>query len=729
MATVSLLLLVLAAGAFLQPSSCDEATLALHQFTLQELQAPGDDVMQRIRDAVFNVGVFAVTQSMQEQGSSTSIPGTLLEFVRCAQQGHMDGQMREVQLKDLTYRKTLATATNHSTAFPLPGIIEANCPVFAESSKVLRSAVEATGQAYAAVLDQLLYRSMRTAPMQEPITQPRHQYMAVKEDKLQAARMAAGTITPGASKASSTTSTTTTSEATPSHPFLSAVKRAESLEHFHLFYRTDPPPKDTPTLQMHSDMGLFIVMTPAEYFEVTQGAQHLPRDGISSRSRAHAQRQQQQQQQRRRISTGLVLELPDGRLVRPVFPENCLLVLNGEGATRWMPRPTTHPPHNSRTAATAAAATSTTAAAEPEEYEDPEEGSVLEEEGHGPYSPAHEVLVPEAEGVVRAWFGRMYLPTRDARLRVPGPHGPPNMTFNEYRQQTYGAFKSQQAHTASTAGCSPLRRKLADEESCGADEVYCWMSCMKIPSKLTCGKANILCENPQGKIWPDEFINPSTGKPDHCLDCQLECKGPDPVPPAPPRPPPRPASSQEFCNTDLTPITMWMTGFQTTAKAGTACVAFLFGQWALTSQVKFAFACIGTVLMGVTVAALAFGRRMLLQRRRALRQPALASMSDIAVKDPGPGKAGAMALLALLYGVQMTLAYALMLIAMTYQVELFIMVVVGLVVGYVLFNAWHELDEADRQANSSSSSGNVPTVRLALDKDSDSGNGDPCCAV
>eukprot|EP00955_Chlamydomonas_euryale_P033316 347508-Chlamydomonas_euryale.AAC.1 len=78
-------------------------------------------------------------------------------------------------------------------------------------------------------------------------------------------------------------------------------------------------------------------------------------------------------------ASGFVLQLPSGELVKPVAPEGSLLVLNGEGATRWMravdgarrPRPATH-----------------------------------------------EVTVPDIRGMARAWFGRMYFPPRDALLQA-----------------------------------------------------------------------------------------------------------------------------------------------------------------------------------------------------------------------------------------------------------------------------------------------------------------------
>ncbi len=89
------------------------------------------------------------------------------------------------------------------------------------------------------------------------------------------------------------------------------------------------------------------------------------------------------------------------------------------------------------------------------------------------------------DGVLRAWFGRMYFPPRDAVLQGSAV----NLTFNQYRQQTYAAFRHGQPHVASTVGCSPTRRALADEGSCGADEVYCWMTCMKtqVGWLISCG--------------------------------------------------------------------------------------------------------------------------------------------------------------------------------------------------------------------------------------------------
>lgn len=153
------------------------------------------------------------------------------------------------------------------------------------------------------------------------------------------------------------------------------------------------------------------------------------------------------------------------------------------------------------------------------------------------------------------------------------------------------------------------------------------------------------------------------------------------------------------------------------------CLVYLFEEWVLDSEVKFAFSCIGTVLMAVMIGAIAKFRRdisMKIKERMSSRTIAspMPSCCDIKGEEgflPGtpeegssccdPKGRGALALpgarskeeldwqnyafLAAsitLFAVQAMFAYALMLVAMTYQVELFIMVFVGLTIGHTLFH-------------------------------------------
>ena len=141
-------------------------------------------------------------------------------------------------------------------------------------------------------------------------------------------------------------------------------------------------------------MGLFIIMTAAEYFDMNSGGRRLGAGADKP-------------------DPGLLLQLPGGQVVRPEFDDGSLLVMSGEGIRMWM-------------------------------RSDPA--------AELPHVPLHEMLVPDLSGAARAWFGRMFLPPRDAVLQ----HGPSKgMTFNEYREQTYTAFKEKRPCEASTAGaCS-----------------------------------------------------------------------------------------------------------------------------------------------------------------------------------------------------------------------------------------------------------------------------------
>ncbi|KAG5185560.1 hypothetical protein JKP88DRAFT_180210 [Tribonema minus] len=481
---------------------------------------------------------------------------------------------------DGTARRTLATATNAGVPLPLPTAVAEACPRFAEAAERLRSAVDATGRAYANILDKLAHGD---------------------------ASLESGEVPPFAS-------------------YAAAASTAESLEHFHVFTRDAPAGGDSrrhgnhdSMLPLHSDMGLFLVMTAAEYFELESGARLELGHGTAPQ-------------------TGLLVELPDGRRVRPQLPQGSLLVMNGEAATRWM-----------------------------------DAGALR------PHAPLHEVESLELTATARAWFGRMYFPPQAATLR--GEALLP-LTFGEYRQQTYEAFRSGQGHSASAVGCTPMttsamlqqqshnisaQRVLADEGSCGVDEVYCWMSCMQIPAALTCPKADIVCINPtDGTLWPEDYVD-SSGTPGHCYDCVPDCGA-------------TATSTSSFCNTVLSPTTMWMTGFQFMAgHAGSPCVVYLFPGWVLNSAVKFGIACVGSFLMGIAAAALT-SVRLLLNRQFVPQQKG---------HKPGLWALAGYALQLVVLAVQLTLGYWCMLVAMTYQAELFIMIVLGLAFGQ-LFNVVYE---------------------------------------
>jgi hypothetical protein len=130
-----------------------------------------------------------------------------------------------------------------------------------------------------------------------------------------------------------------------SDSYASAINTSDSLEHFHVFnhrpdisdslsngFKTHHTLKDprlshastsmtameaNPTLEMHSDIGLFIVMTQATYFSSSSA-------GIEASIGASGNKPE----------SGLYLQLPSGEVVKPTVPDGCLLVMNGEGASR-----------------------------------------------------------------------------------------------------------------------------------------------------------------------------------------------------------------------------------------------------------------------------------------------------------------------------------------------------------------------------------------------------------
>ena len=99
--------------------------------------------------------------------------------------------------------------------------------------------------------------------------------------------------------------------------FAQATASAESLEHFHLFRREAAPPAGASALDMHTDMGLFIVMTTAAY---------LPLVGSAPSEDAGR-------------SPGLQVKLADGTVAEARFQPGSLIVMNGEGSNRWMNNP------------------------------------------------------------------------------------------------------------------------------------------------------------------------------------------------------------------------------------------------------------------------------------------------------------------------------------------------------------------------------------------------------
>ena len=117
---------------------------------------------------------------------------------------------------------------------------------------------------------------------------------------------------------------------------------------------------------------------------------------------------------------------------------------------------------------------------------------------------------------------------------------------------------------------------------------------------------------------------------------------------------------EEFCYGGTS---MYMDGFNW---MGTTCVIYLFPTWVLSSSAKLVAACLGSILMGILLEYVLWKRRLVSQVPKGNVRLALSS---------------------LVYGVQLSLGYLVMLVIMTYSGPLFLSTVVGLMVGHAVFNA------------------------------------------
>lgn len=171
----------------------------------------------------------------------------------------------QVRMDDGATRSTLATATTGSVPQPLPADAVRACPDFAVAANRLRAAVAATGDAYASILDKLMYGSNACAHAKDMTVSKPAGSKSLTNDRAVIRSVAdGGAIADGAAG--------TNEEAQQPRCYSAAVRAAESLEHFHVF--TPAPDKARAgagpgnggagaatehTLGLHSDIGMFLV--------------------------------------------------------------------------------------------------------------------------------------------------------------------------------------------------------------------------------------------------------------------------------------------------------------------------------------------------------------------------------------------------------------------------------------------------------------------------------------
>ena len=202
---------------------------------------------------------------------------------------------------------------------------------------------------------------------------------------------------------------------------------------------------------------------------------------------------------------------------------------------------------------------------------------------------------------------------------------------------------------------------------------FCWMTCMDIPEVdmaplyLEAGYSLYCVDEPMYKTTDNLLLSAEDCIDRHNSDCMGVWDKSDNVTAAELNIAAITHGSIEdieypFCYSGTT---MYMEGFQWVQSS--TCVIYLFPQWVLDTEWKYLLAVLGTVFLAI------FLEKFIQQRRKAM-----------ATMDYGTKRLVASAGF---YGIQLIIGYILMLIIMVYSVVLFMSVILGLVIGHVLFNA------------------------------------------
>ncbi|KAF1787277.1 Ctr copper transporter [Phytophthora cactorum] len=148
------------------------------------------------------------------------------------------------------------------------------------------------------------------------------------------------------------------------------------------------------------------------------------------------------------------------------------------------------------------------------------------------------------------------------------------------------------------------------------------------------------------------------------------------------------STSSDFCSGQGS---VMFNGFQTSIHG--SCVMLLFQPWVLNSGVKYAFGFIGCFLIALLNESLVKGREVVRQRLLFHKMQCKAT-------------------LAVLYMIQMTIAYFAMLVVMTYETGLFVALIAGFGAGFLLFK---NLDQDITEERGSWRFTDPSTVRIQVE--------------
>ncbi len=258
----------------------------------------------------------------------------------------------------------------------------------------------------------------------------------------------------------------------------------------------------------------------------------------------------------------------------------------------------------------------------------------------------------------RTVYARMKVMPHDAVPSVAGEkesaEGESSLkTFHDFfmaKEEKGGGWKDSQVCSADLSERDSWVKAM--DSNCAKGEAYCWMGCYPLPSACP-SVDNAVCFS---RVTNITCSTEPEGRP---MDptCQWECK---------------PESAKykisDYCNGKMD---MLMFGFDISGNKKNPCIVLFVDAWTLNTRAKFVAGCVGVMLLGIVIEALIALRRNLIRKKFTM-------LNVRAV----PRKALAL----FLFGLNLTLGYLAMLVAMTYSIELFFFVILGLLIGHGMFN-------------------------------------------
>ncbi len=270
--------------------------------------------------------------------------------------------------------------------------------------------------------------------------------------------------------------------------------------------------------------------------------------------------------------------------------------------------------------------------------------------GHSLRAVPHALVTDITGPIKRIWYGKMFQPPNDFNIFNT------SISYQQFSniQKSYLNNQINDELQILPAACGKSRKLHlvatnsnddGDDVVCPPGDVLCWMHCMST-ANLTCGQDAFCYDSvSQQPIDGDKM----------CSSCSLEC------------PLPINHTFNGYCYGSGS--AMFMEGFESiisSPRGSTECTNLLFPGWTLNNGVKFFVACVGILLFGIFI-------QYLTKCRFDLN------------KIKGNEKSHQYKIV-IMYGFQVVCSYLAMLVAMTYSVELFMMICIGLTIGYGLFN-------------------------------------------